>query len=95
MNYSLLSSRSFWLQFVLLYPFPLFPLSASVLQLKCSARIYRIYHSETEKIIEEDRPRILASGRSPDMYPFDQHNTDFQDDNDVYINSYNGKFKRK
>ncbi|KAH8251411.1 hypothetical protein KR032_011177, partial [Drosophila birchii] len=44
------------------------------LKLKCSARIHDIYAQESEKLIEEDRPRILASGRSPDMnmYPFDQ-----------------------
>ncbi|ALC39900.1 beat-Ib, partial [Drosophila busckii] len=43
------------------------------LKLKCSARIHNIYAQESEKLIEEDRPRILASGRSPDMnmYPFD------------------------
>jgi len=53
--------------------------------LKCSARIHDIYAQESEKLIEEDRPRILASGRSPDMnmYPFDQPG-DMDENNEFY-----------
>ncbi|KAL7740905.1 hypothetical protein ACLKA6_014067 [Drosophila palustris] len=56
------------------------------LKLKCSARIHDIYAQESEKLIEEDRPRILASGRSPDMnmYPFDQPG-DVEDQNESYL----------
>uniref|UniRef100_A0A1A9WTZ3 Ig-like domain-containing protein n=1 Tax=Glossina brevipalpis TaxID=37001 RepID=A0A1A9WTZ3_9MUSC len=64
------------------------------LKLKCSARIYRIYHGETEKYIEEDKPRIMASGRSPEMYPFDHNNDEFDETNDengLYLTRYNGK----
>uniref|UniRef100_A0A1A9VNT9 CD80-like immunoglobulin C2-set domain-containing protein n=1 Tax=Glossina austeni TaxID=7395 RepID=A0A1A9VNT9_GLOAU len=62
------------------------------LKLKCSARIYRIYHGETEKYIEEDKPRIMASGRSPEMYPFDHNNDEFEESNDengLYLTRYN------
>lgn len=65
-----------------------------ILQLKCSARIYRIYHGETEKYVEEDKPRIMASGRSPEMYPFDRNNDEFDESNDengLYLTRYNGK----
>uniref|UniRef100_A0A1I8NMA3 Ig-like domain-containing protein n=1 Tax=Stomoxys calcitrans TaxID=35570 RepID=A0A1I8NMA3_STOCA len=55
------------------------------LKLKCSARIHRIYHAETEKYLEEDRPRILASGRSPDVY---HHNDEFDDENGLYLTHY-------
>ncbi|XP_053958428.1 uncharacterized protein LOC128863335 [Anastrepha ludens] len=63
------------------------------LKLKCSARIYDIYVQEAEKLIEEDRPRILASGRSPElnMYPFD-HMPDaegFDEHNELYLTHYN------
>ncbi|XP_039952943.1 uncharacterized protein LOC120769808 [Bactrocera tryoni] len=63
------------------------------LKLKCSARIYDIYVQEAEKLIEEDRPRILASGRSPElnMYPFD-HLSDtegFDEHNELYLTHYN------
>ncbi|XP_075150290.1 uncharacterized protein LOC142224397 [Haematobia irritans] len=57
------------------------------LKLKCSARIHRIYHAETEKYLEEDRPRILASGRSPEGYPYD-HNDEFDDENGLYLTHY-------
>lgn len=57
-----------------------------LLQLKCSARIHDIYAQESEKLIEEDRPRILASGRSPDMnmYPFDQPG-DADEHNELFL----------
>jgi len=37
-------------------------------------------------VIEEDRPRILASGRSPDMnmYPFDQPG-DVDEHNELFL----------
>lgn len=56
------------------------------MQLKCSARIHEIYAQESEKLIEEDRPRILASGRSPDMnmYPFDQPG-DADEHNELFL----------
>lgn len=62
------------------------------LKLKCTARIHEIYEQETEKLIEEDRPRILASGRSPDvnLYPFDQPGDgEFDDQNEQYLTHYN------
>ncbi|XP_036321972.1 uncharacterized protein LOC118735986 isoform X2 [Rhagoletis pomonella] len=67
------------------------------LKLKCSARIYDIYVQEAEKLIEEDRPRILASGRSPElnMYPFD-HLPDaegFDEHNELYLTHYTNSFK--
>lgn len=63
------------------------------LKLKCSARIYDVYVQEAEKLIEEDRPRILASGRSPELniYPFD-HLSDtegFDQHNELYLTHYN------
>ncbi|KAL9877141.1 uncharacterized protein LOC119642928 [Glossina fuscipes] len=62
------------------------------LKLKCSARIYRIYHGEAEKYVEEDKPRIMASGRSPETYPFDRNNDEFDESNDengLYLTRYN------
>ncbi|EDV58066.1 uncharacterized protein Dere_GG24184 [Drosophila erecta] len=58
----------------------------SRLKLKCSARIHEIYAQESEKLIEEDRPRFLASGRSPDMnmYPFDQPG-DVDEHNELFL----------
>ncbi|KAM8716533.1 hypothetical protein ACLKA7_003414 [Drosophila subpalustris] len=45
------------------------------MRLKCTANIFDIFKEEMESIIEEDKPRILASGRSYDMnnYPLDEH----------------------
>ncbi|XP_055589586.1 uncharacterized protein LOC129741820 [Uranotaenia lowii] len=34
------------------------------LKLKCEASIHQIYHESTEQLLEEDRPRILATGSS-------------------------------
>ncbi|XP_065075234.1 uncharacterized protein LOC135698993 isoform X1 [Ochlerotatus camptorhynchus] len=34
------------------------------LKLKCEASIHQIYHESTERFLEEDRPRILATGSS-------------------------------
>ncbi|XP_017155050.1 uncharacterized protein LOC108163992 [Drosophila miranda] len=60
------------------------------LKLKCSARIHDIYAQESEKMLEEDRPRILASGRSPDMnmYPFDQPG-DVDEHNELFLTHKN------
>ncbi|XP_064553955.1 uncharacterized protein beat-Ib [Drosophila montana] len=65
------------------------------LKLKCSARIHNIYAQESEKLIEEDRPRILASGRSPDMnmYPFDQPG-DADEHNDLRLQYKNAAPRR-
>nr|XP_032293579.1 cell adhesion molecule 3 [Drosophila virilis] len=65
------------------------------LKLKCSARIHNIYAQESEKLIEEDRPRILASGRSPDMnmYPFDQPG-DADEHNDLQLPYKNAASRR-
>uniref|UniRef100_W8BIT1 Ig-like domain-containing protein n=1 Tax=Ceratitis capitata TaxID=7213 RepID=W8BIT1_CERCA len=63
------------------------------LKLKCSARIYDIYVQEAEKLIEEDRPRILASGRSPELniYPFDHLPSaeGFDEHNELYLTHNN------
>ncbi|XP_055923915.1 uncharacterized protein LOC129954197 [Eupeodes corollae] len=64
------------------------------LKLKCTARIHEIYEQETEKVIEEDRPRILASGRSPDvnLYPFDQPGDgEFDEQNEQYLTHHYNK----
>ncbi|XP_055905701.1 uncharacterized protein LOC129941159 isoform X2 [Eupeodes corollae] len=58
------------------------------MKLKCTASLFNIYHEEVEKLIEEDRPRIMASGRSFDMnaYPYDQQSSgDFEDHNESYL----------
>ncbi|XP_023162313.2 uncharacterized protein LOC111593659 [Drosophila hydei] len=45
------------------------------MRLKCTAYIFDIFKEEIESIIEEDRPRIMASGRSYDInnYPMEDH----------------------
>ncbi|TDG40061.1 hypothetical protein AWZ03_013518 [Drosophila navojoa] len=45
------------------------------MRLKCTANIFDIFKEEIESIIEEDRPRIMASGRSYDInnYPMEDH----------------------
>lgn len=61
------------------------------LKLKCVARIHGIYEQNAEKLIEEDRPRILASGRSPDvnLFPYDkQANGDLNEQNELYLTHY-------
>ncbi|XP_055848175.1 uncharacterized protein LOC129913490 isoform X2 [Episyrphus balteatus] len=61
------------------------------MKLKCTASLFNIYHEEVEKLIEEDRPRIMASGRSFDMnaYPYDQQSSgDFEDHNESYLTHY-------
>lgn len=61
------------------------------MKLKCTATLFNIYHEEVEKLIEEDRPKIMASGRSFDMnaYPYDQQSSgDFEDHNESYLTYY-------
>lgn len=50
-------------------------------QLKCTATIYNIYRQETEKVIEEDRPRLLASGPDNDFI-----SNDDDGGHDYYLN---------
>ncbi|XP_037913348.1 uncharacterized protein LOC119652994 isoform X2 [Hermetia illucens] len=61
------------------------------LKLKCTARIHGIYEQDIEKYIEEDRPRILASGRSPDVNLFgydSQGDGEMTDQSDFYSTHY-------
>ncbi|KAL5281382.1 hypothetical protein ACFFRR_005027 [Megaselia abdita] len=57
------------------------------LKLKCTARIHDLYEQVSEKVIEEDRPRILASGRSPDNIYGDMSDGG----NEFYLTHYVGK----
>lgn len=69
------------------------------LQLKCTANIFDIFKEEIESIIEEDRPRIMASGRSYDInnYPLEEHGNGigerdrergYEDHNESYLTYY-------
>ncbi|KAH8410232.1 hypothetical protein KR009_009389, partial [Drosophila setifemur] len=63
------------------------------MRLKCTANIFDIFKEEMESVIEEDRPRIMASGRSYDInnYPLDQHTNGergFEDHNESYLTYY-------
>lgn len=67
-------------------------------QLKCTASIFDIFKEEIESVIEEDRPRIMASGRSYDMhnnYPYEQHASGdgFEDHNESFL-TYSGELQR-
>lgn len=69
-------------------------------QLKCTATIFDIFKEEIESIIEEDRPRIMASGRSYDVhnYPYDPHGRGeggYEDHNESYLTYYSGKCYKK
>ncbi|XP_039952938.1 uncharacterized protein LOC120769806 [Bactrocera tryoni] len=60
------------------------------MRLKCTASIFDIFKEEIESVIEEDRPRIMASGRSYDMhnnYPYEQHGSGdgFEDHNESFL----------
>ncbi|XP_069963374.1 uncharacterized protein beat-Ic isoform X2 [Bactrocera oleae] len=60
------------------------------MRLKCTASIFDIFKEEIESVIEEDRPRIMASGRSYDMhnnYPYEQHASGdgFEDHNESFL----------
>ncbi|XP_062125350.1 uncharacterized protein LOC133838295 [Drosophila sulfurigaster albostrigata] len=69
------------------------------MRLKCTANIFDIFKEEIESIIEEDKPRIMASGRSYDMnnYPLDEHGNSigerdrgrgYEDHNESYLTYY-------
>ncbi|KAL9874512.1 beaten path Ic isoform 1-T1 [Glossina fuscipes fuscipes] len=63
------------------------------MRLKCTAIIFDIFKEEIESIIEEDRPRIMASGRSYDVhnYPYDPHGHGeggYEDHNESYLTYY-------
>jgi len=51
-----------------------------------------------ESVIEEDRPRIMASGRSYDInnYPLEEHTNGerggFEDHNESYLTYYSGEY---
>ncbi|XP_030375053.1 uncharacterized protein LOC115624490 [Scaptodrosophila lebanonensis] len=65
------------------------------MRLKCTANIFYIFKEEIESVIEEDRPRIMASGRSYDInnYPLDEHTNGergFDDHNESYLTYYSG-----
>lgn len=67
------------------------------MQLRCIGTIFDIYKEEIEKFIEEDRPRILASGRSYDMnaYPYEQQQSSGdgpEDHNESYLTYYSGQY---
>ncbi|KAH8262829.1 hypothetical protein KR044_000802, partial [Drosophila immigrans] len=69
------------------------------MRLKCTADIFDIFKEEVETFIEEDKPRIMASGRSYDMnnYPLDEHGNSigerdqgrgYEDHNESYLTYY-------
>ncbi|XP_037710761.1 uncharacterized protein LOC119547812 [Drosophila subpulchrella] len=66
----------------------------SQMRLKCTANIFDIFKEEMESVIEEDRPRIMASGRSYDInnYPLEEHTNGerggFEDHNESYLTYY-------
>uniref|UniRef100_A0A1I8PEH2 Ig-like domain-containing protein n=1 Tax=Stomoxys calcitrans TaxID=35570 RepID=A0A1I8PEH2_STOCA len=57
------------------------------MRLKCTASIFDIFREEIESVIEEDRPRIMASGRSYDAhsYPHDDNGGGYEDHNESYL----------
>lgn len=68
-------------------------------QLKCTSRIHTIYETTVEKSIEEDRPKILASGTSGhnmNLYgPYDQPPTNdeqMMDQNNLHLTHYKSKW---
>lgn len=63
------------------------------LQVKCTARVYKIYEQSDEKLIDEDRPTIMASGvsgHSMNMFPYDQQDGEMSDQNGLYLTHYKG-----
>ncbi|EDW77979.2 uncharacterized protein Dwil_GK24768 [Drosophila willistoni] len=66
------------------------------MRLKCTSTIFDIFKEEIESVIEEDRPRIMASGRSYDInnYPLEEHanggerNGGYEDHNESYLTYY-------
>lgn len=65
------------------------------LQLKCTASIFDIFKEEIESIIEEDRPRIMASGQSyPPDHGYGSHgDSDGYEHNESYLTYFSGKFE--
>ncbi|XP_017061176.2 uncharacterized protein LOC108101373 [Drosophila ficusphila] len=66
----------------------------SQMRLKCTANIFDIFKEEMESVIEEDRPRIMASGRSYDInnYPLEEQTNGerggYEDHNESYLTYY-------
>ncbi|KAH8251262.1 hypothetical protein KR032_004643 [Drosophila birchii] len=66
----------------------------SQMRLKCTANIFDIFKEEMESVIEEDRPRIMASGRSYDInnYPLEENPNGerggYEDHNESYLTYY-------
>ncbi len=65
-------------------------------QLKCIAKIHEIYWQSVEKIIEEDRPRILAAGssnsQSINMYHSAVYEGELNDQDEMLAKHYKGWF---
>ncbi|ALC39911.1 beat-Ic, partial [Drosophila busckii] len=56
------------------------------MKLKCASYIFDIFKEEIENVIEEDRPRILASGRSYDMdHGHGKGEHGYEDHNESYL----------
>jgi hypothetical protein len=64
--------------------------------LKCTAKIHEIYWQSVEKIIEEDRPRILATGssnsQSINMYHSAVYDGVLNDQDELFAKHYKGWF---
>ncbi|EDS30221.1 beat protein [Culex quinquefasciatus] len=67
------------------------------LKLKCEASIHQIYHESTERLLEEDRPRILATGTSSgqhnmNLFQSSVYDGELTDQGDRYLtmNGYKG-----
>ncbi|XP_052564293.1 uncharacterized protein LOC120430152 isoform X2 [Culex pipiens pallens] len=68
------------------------------LKLKCEASIHQIYHESTERLLEEDRPRILATGTSSgqhnmNLFQSSVYDGELTDQGDRYLtmNGYKDK----
>ncbi|XP_065075235.1 uncharacterized protein LOC135698993 isoform X2 [Ochlerotatus camptorhynchus] len=67
------------------------------LKLKCEASIHQIYHESTERFLEEDRPRILATGSSSghnmNLFQNSVYDGELTDQGDRYLtmNGYKDK----
>ena len=61
--------------------------------MKCTASIFDIFQEEIESIIEEDRPRIMASGQSyPPDHAYDSHgDSDGYEHNESYLTYFSGE----
>ncbi len=62
--------------------------------MKCTAKIHEIYWQSVEEIIEEDRPRILATGssnsQSINMYHSTVYDGVLNDQDELYAKHYKG-----